>query len=321
MLEYVKLGGSDLKVSRMALGTWQWGSREWGWGKGYGKDDVMAALNRGLDLGVNFVDTAEIYGRGVSERLVGEAIRDRRDEVVIATKVSPWHLRYGSVIKAAERSLDRLGVSTIDLYQIHFPNPLIPIKGTIRAMEKLVQDGKIRYIGVSNFGVKKLKEAQEAAKSCEIVANQVRYNMIDRGVEKEMIAYSKSSDVTILAYSPLAQGVLVGRRPSSIIQSTNILFTPQNLKRLEPLLETLRDISAKRGKTVAQVSLNWLLKDENVIPIPGVKKVTHVEDNIGAVDWRLTQGELDITEEAFGSFKKEKRLSYLRVLFRLLLRR
>ncbi|MEE9586247.1 MAG: aldo/keto reductase, partial [Nitrososphaerales archaeon] len=276
---------------------------------------------KGLDLGVNFVDTAEIYGQGLSEKLVGEAIRERRDDVVIATKVSPWHLRYGGVIKAANRSLERLGVSTIDLYQIHFPNPVFPIKNTMRAMEKLVTDGKVRHIGVSNFGVKKLREAQEATKSNEIVSNQVKYNMVERSIEKELLEYSKSSNVTILAYSPLAQGVLVGRQPSSMIQSANILFAPQNLKQLEPLLETLRDIAVKRGKTMAQVALNWLLKDEIVILIPGIKKVKHVEDNIGAADWRLTQNELERIEKAFGSFKKEKRWSYPRMLLRLLLRR
>ncbi len=320
-MEYVVLGGSDLKVSRVCLGTWQWGSREWGWGKGYGKDDVVNALRVGLDLGVNFVDTAEIYGRGDSERLLGEAIRGRRDQVVIASKVSPWHLRYDSVIKAADRSLERLGVSVIDLYQIHWPNPLVPVKDTVRAMEKLVRDGKVRYIGVSNFGVKRLKAAQAAAKSSEIVSNQVKYNMVERGIERDTLPYAKSGNVSVLAYSPLAQGLLAERTPHSGAQAVNVLFSPTNMRRLEPLLETLRDISAKRGRTMAQVALNWLLKDEAVIPIVGVKNERHVRDSAEAVGWALTQEELERIDTVFNLFEKDKLLSYLRMLLRLVSRR
>ena len=319
-MEYVKLGKSDLKVSKICLGTWQWGSREWGWGKGYGKDDAVRSLNRALDLGVNFVDTAEIYGGGASETILGEAIKGRRSEVVIASKVAPWHLRYESVIKAAERSRTRLGVSEIDLYQIHFPNPLVPIKSTIRAMEKLVQDGKVRYIGVSNFSVKKLKEAQEAAQSNEIVSNQVKYSLLERKVVDDLLPYSKENNISVLAYSPLAQGVLAERKPSSSIQMMNILFSPENVSRLEPLLQAIRSVASEQGKTVTQVALNWLLKDDNVIPIVGVKREQHVEDNVGAVGWKLTREEISRIDDVFSRFKKERFRSYLWMLPRLVLR-
>ncbi len=319
-MEYVKLGKSDLKVSKICLGTWQWGSREWGWGKGYDKDDAVRALNRALDLGVNFVDTAEIYGRGASEKILGEAVKGRRSEVVIATKVAPWHLRYESVLKAAERSLTRLGVSEIDLYQVHFPNPVVPIRSTIRAMEKLVRDGKVRHIGVSNFGVKRLKEAQEAAQSSEIVSDQVKYSLIERKVVDDLLPYSKENNISILAYSSLAQGVLAERSASSSIQMMNILFSPENLKRLEPLLQTMRSVASERGKTVTQVALNWLLKDDNVIPIAGVKREQHVEDNAGAVGWKLTREEIGRIDDVFSQFRKERFRSYLWMLPHLVLR-
>ncbi|MCL5317831.1 MAG: aldo/keto reductase [Thaumarchaeota archaeon] len=320
-MEYVKLGKSDLKVSKICLGTWQLGSKEWGWGKGYYKDDAIEAVSRALDLGVNFMDTAEIYGQGASERILGEAIRRRRNEVVIATKVAPWHLRYESVVKAADRSLARLGVSEIDLYQIHFPNPLIPIRSTIRAMEKLVHDGKVRYIGVSNFSVKRLKQAQEAAQSSEIVSNQVKYSLIERKiVDDGLLQYSKENSISILAYSPLAQGVLAERSASSSIQLMNILFSPENHRRLEPLLQTMRSVASERGKTVSEVALNWLLKDENVIPIVGVKRKSHVEQNAGAIGWKLTQEEIGRIDDAFSHFKKERFRSYLWMLPRLVSR-
>lgn len=170
-MEYVRLGRSDLKVSVFGMGTWQIGSGSWGWEKDFTKQDVTEALNYGLDPGVNFVDTAEIYGGGRSEEVIGEVIKGRREEVVLASKVTPTHLTYKGVLKACDRSLRRLQVSTIDLYQIHFPNPIIPLRQTMKAMETLASQEKIRYVGVSNFGTGRTRKALLALKSAQLVSN------------------------------------------------------------------------------------------------------------------------------------------------------
>ena len=206
-MEFKELGKSGIKISNIGLGTWQWGSREWGWGRRYGKKDVLEAFQKAVDLGINFIDTAEIYGRGKSEELIGEAIRGHREDVVIATKVWPWNLSYGSLTRAADRSLRRLGVDVIDLYQIHWPNPIFPISNTMKSMKKLVQAGKIRSVGVSNFNLTKMKAAQESLAPLDLASNQVKYNLLDRGVESALLPYAEASKITVIAYSPLAFGL------------------------------------------------------------------------------------------------------------------
>ena len=146
-MEFKELGKSGIKISAVGLGTWQWGSREWGWGRLYGKNDLVNAFDEAIEIGINLVDTAEVYGRGRSEQILGEAIRNHREQVVIATKVWPLNLGYGRLLKAADRSRRRLGIDVIDLYQVHWPNPLVPIRNTMKAMKKLVQDGKVRCVG------------------------------------------------------------------------------------------------------------------------------------------------------------------------------
>lgn len=324
-MDYVTLGRSDLKVSVVGLGAWQWGSSAWGWGKEYGREEVKAAFERALELGINFVDTAELYGGGLSEQLLGEFLRSRRNEVVVATKVSPWHLRYGSVLKAAANSLKRLAVSTIDLYQLHWPNPVVPIKSTMKAMEKLVRDGKVRHIGVSNFGRTRLQAANEALARSQIVSNQVKYNLLQRTIEKELLPYAKEQGISIIAYSPLAQGLLTGKYaethlPPKGVRSFNVLFSPRNLKRVSPLLNVLREIGRERGKTVAQVALNWLIKDPAVFTIPGAKNPKQIEENAGASGWQLNRDELQRIEVAWLGFKPDRVQSILRLAVRAIFR-
>jgi len=320
---YTTLGATDLKVSQIGFGTWQWGDKWWGWGKDYAEHDVVGILRRGLELGVNFVDTAEIYGGGISEQMVGKAVKDIRDQIVIATKVSPTHATYNGVLKACERSLKRLGIKTIDLYQYHWPNPVIPISQTMRAMEKLVEQGKIRYIGISNFSLKQLIKAEEALKREVIVSNQVKYNMLERGCERELLPYARKRKVTIIAYSPLAQGVLTGKytsknRPRDPLRKLNILFDPQNLAKLEPLQQTLNRIAEEKGKSTGQIALNWLIKDPSVMAIPGVKSLRQAEENAGAGDFRLDERELRLIEEVYSQIKLSRLGSMLRIPLRLL---
>jgi len=320
---YVELGRTGLKVSQIGVGCWQIGSRSWGWGAEYGEEEVIQAIRTAIDHGVNFIDTAEIYGGGESEKIVGRAIKEIKEKVIIATKVWPTHLTHDGVLKACERSLSRLGVDVIDLYQIHWPNPFIPINQTMRAMERLVKEGKIRHIGLCNFSLKQFIRAQEVLKREEIVSNQVKYNMIEREAEKELIPYAEKNKITIIAYSPLAQGLLTGKydpasRPRDYVRRINILFDEENLKRLLPLIQLLKEIAGRRGKTPAQVALNWLIRRSEVIAIPGAKRPAQAEENAGAADFKLTDDELRIIEETLRNIRIRKTVSLLKIPLRLL---
>jgi diketogulonate reductase-like aldo/keto reductase len=217
-----------------------------------GRHEKIAALKRGLELGINLIDTAEIYE---TEDTVAEAIEgQRRDDLFIATKVTQNHLRYDEVLKAAEKSLKKLRISYIDLYMIHWPNLRVPIKDTMKAMEKLVKDGKVRFIGVSNFSLEQMKIAQEALANNKLVSNQVEYNLKDRKIEKRLLPYCEKNHVAIMAYSPIAGGALAN--PG---------------KTLKAIME---EISRNHcGKTPAQIALNWLITKSKVIfPIPRASK-------------------------------------------------
>jgi aryl-alcohol dehydrogenase-like predicted oxidoreductase len=302
-LEFKELGKSKIKVSAIGLGTWQWGAREWGWGREYGRADVLAAFQKAFELGINFVDTAEIYGWGKSERLVGEAIKGHRDEVVIATKVWPWNLSSGRLMRAADRSAQRLGIDVIDLYQIHWPNPIFPISNTMKTMKRLVQLGKVRSVGISNFNLTKTKAAREALSPVDLASNQVKYNLIDRKVEADLLPYVQSSNITIIAHTPLARALLSGRytsqhRPASLAQAASPKFSSGNLTRMNNLQQTLSSIATAHNKTPAQIALNWLIGKQNVVAIPGTKTATHVESSAGATGWRLTENEKQRLESA-----------------------
>jgi len=214
-----------------------------------------------------------MYG---TEGAVGKAIADIRDKVFLATKVSPQHLHYDDLIKAAEGSLSRLDTKILDLYMIHWPNPRIPIKETMKAMEDLVKKGKIRHIGVSNFSVEDLKEAQAAMSSQEIVSNQVEYNLATRGVEDELIPFCKEQKITIVAYSPLSRGQVSKKKD-----------------------EVLDKIASKYGKTIAQVALNFLTREENVVAIPKTDNTQHVKENCEASGWRLSEADIKLIDARF----------------------
>ncbi|MHA1271725.1 MAG: aldo/keto reductase [Candidatus Helarchaeota archaeon] len=296
-MKYLELGKDKTKVSVIGLGTWQFGTKGWGYGKEFGKDDAIRLINLAIDKGVNLLDTAELYGDGKSEDIIGYAIKERKDEVFIASKVFLTHLSYSKVLKACEKSLKRLNVKTIDLYQIHWPNPLFKLKSTIKALDKLVDDGKIRYIGVSNFNEKRLEKARSLSKH-EIVTDQVRYNLLCLRSEKSLIPYCKDNDIKIIAYSPLAQGLLTGkydiknRLKKKGARRTNAWFAPPNLKKATPMINKLKEIAKKYDKTPAQVALNWLLSNNIVFVIPGAKNTKQLEQNIGSLDFNLSQTEI-----------------------------
>lgn len=311
-MEFKELGKTGIKISSIGLGTWQWGSREWGWGYSYGKKEVLEAFEKAREVGINFIDTAEIYGQGKSEKLLGIALHDCREDFVIATKVWPLNLTYGRVLRAADRSLRRLGLDVIDLYQIHWPNRIIPIRNTMKAMKKLVADGKVRCIGVSNFNLKQMDAAEKALAPLDLASNQVKYSLLDRNIESELLPAAERDKVTIIAYSPLAKGLLTGKyaenknKPSSLVQKSSPRFSTRNLKQMEPILQTLSNIAIAHQKTPSQVALNWLISKNGVVAIPGTKTPDNVADNAGSMDWRMTQDEARILEKTVAEVRFDR---------------
>jgi|TARA_B100000315_G_scaffold242552_1_gene264859 aryl-alcohol dehydrogenase-like predicted oxidoreductase len=268
-MDYVRLGKSGLAIPALGMGTWGNGFRP-----GASISRSIDALRKGLNLGMTFIDTAESYGSGFSEKIVGEAIKGRRNEVIIATKVSASHLSYEDVLRSAEKSLKRLNIGYIDLYQIHSPKTPIPVDETMRAMERLIDEGKIGAIGVSNFSVDQTMEAQEALSKCELMSNQVKYSLLDREIEFDILPYCQREKITVIAYTPIATGEVLTRRISG----------------------RLREIGNKYGKTPIQVALNWLLMKDGVIAIPKALKLEHLEENVGAVGWKLSNEDIRFLE-------------------------
>lgn len=291
-VRYREVGGA--RVSVVGLGTWQFGSVEWGYGEGYAAVEAVVIVNRALDLGVNLIDTAEVYGGGRSESIVGSVLAGRasRADAFVATKLWPVGAVAAVVERRGRRSAGRLGVDVIDLYQVHWPNPLVPLGSTMAGMRRLVDSGVVRHVGVSNFSRRRW-QAAERALGGPVIANQVRYNLVSRRPERRVLPWSASAGRLVIAYSPLAQGLLggeygVGRRPSSALRRANPLFLPENLRRAEPLLDVLRSVASDRGATPAQVALAWALRRPNTVVIPGARTVAQLESNVAAAELDLS---------------------------------
>jgi hypothetical protein len=268
-MEYKELGRTGEKIPVLGLGTWEMSLE---------KNNAVKAIEFAIKEGMNLIDTAEIYD---TEDIVGEAIQSfKRDDVFIATKVSPNHFRYNDVIRACDASLKRLGIKQIDLYQLHWPNPKIPIEETMKAMEKLVEEGKIRYIGVSNFSVQEMIEAQEALSKNEIVSNQVEYSLLVRYVEKEgILDFCKKEKITLIAYRPLVKG--------------KIFTLPENSE----IFKILKKLSEKYNKTISQIALNWLISKQRVVAIPKSVNIEHIKENLGAIGWKMDKDDIKILEQ------------------------
>lgn len=277
-MEFKKLGRSKVEISALGLGTWGIGgfsSRHLG-----GDEDAVQALCLGLELGMRFIDTAEMYASGHSEEVVARAVGEEREKVFIATKVSAENLSYDRVLRACKSSLRRLKTNYIDLYQIHWPNPRIPIAETMKAMEKLVEEGKVRNVGVSNFSVKQTREAQNALSKIDLASNQVEYSLVERSIEEDLLPYCTKEHITMIAYSPIARGnITSGGRAEQ--------------------WRTFDEIARKYAKTRAQVALNWLIAKEAVVAIPKAANLQHVRENAGAVGWNLSREDHDALSAAF----------------------
>ena len=280
-------------MSVIGLGTWQFGSTEWGYGRQYASNDAVAIVHRALDLGVNVIDTAEIYGPGRSEKIVGEAIRGRRDEVFLATKLFLIGLPM-QVGARARGSARRLGVECIDLYQQHWPSPALPVRYAMPRYRRLVEDGLVAHIGVSNFSTRGWQAAEQAA-GMPVLSNQVQFSLVHRSPEVDMVPYAQQHDRVVIAYSPLAQGLLSGRyqaSPPSNFRRLRSEFRASSRARIEPLIGALKDIGSAHDATAAQVALAWLLSKPNVIAIPGASSIKQLEDNVAAADLVLSADEV-----------------------------
>jgi aryl-alcohol dehydrogenase-like predicted oxidoreductase len=306
-VRFVEVRG--VKVSAIGLGTWQFGSLEWGYGRHYVDRDALEITRRALDLGVNLIDTAEIYGLGRSERTVGRAIAGRRDEAFVASKVFPLVAVAPVVVARARASARRLGVESIDLYQVHWRSPLVPLASTVAGMAVAQRQGLIRHVGVSNFSVAQWRQA-DAALRAPVLSNQVQYSLVDRHPEAELLRWAESEHRLVIAYSPLAQGLLgarydAGHRPGRM-RTANPLFLPDNLQRAVPLLDTLREIAADHQATPAQVALAWVIRHPNVVAIPGASSVAQLEANVAAADLELSDEEARRLAEASDRFRPRR---------------
>jgi len=303
-MKYVEVGGA--RMSAIGLGTWQFGSREWGYGNDYAERDAIAIVHRALDVGITLFDTAEIYAFGRSERILGRALEGRRDDAFLATKIFPAFPVGPVVLQRARGSIRRLGVKCIDLYQIHQPNPVVPLSSTMPAFAQLIDEGLVRHAGVSNYALARWQAADQAL-GRPVLSNQVPFNLVDRRPERELLPWAQAHDRLIIAYSPLAQGLLSGRydaehRPAGMVRVNSPAFLPENLRLAEPLIDVLRTVAAAHDATPSQVALAWLIRRPNVVVIPGASSVAQVEVNAAAAELELSDDEDDALCRASDDF-------------------
>ncbi len=289
-MKYVEAGGA--RVSVIGLGAWQFGTAEWGYGEDYASGEALTIVQHALDRGVNLIDTAEMYGFGRSERIVGQAIKGHREKVFLATKLFPVGLPF-QVASRARGSARRLGVDRIDLYQQHWPSPMFPAGATMPRMRKLVESGLVMHVGVSNHSLAQWQTAEKAFGG-PVLSNQVKFNLLDRGPERDLVPWAKENGRIVIAYSPLAQGLLSGKYLTSVPRNLRRLrpaFSASSRARLRPLIAALGEIATRHGATPAQVALAWVIRKPNVVAIPGASSVNQMEQNAAAADIDLTDEE------------------------------
>lgn len=297
--KYVHLGKTEIKISHIGLGIMQWRDIELGPSDAPINKDIQEIYQTSVDSGINFFDSAEMYGYGRSETHLGRCLKAMPKDIVIATKFMPfpWRLTKGELRAALMRSLNRLGISHVDLYQMHWPIPPVPIKSWMDAMADAVSDGLVRAVGVSNYSPSQTTKAFEALAKRQIplASNQVKYSLLDRRPEKSgLVDVCRDLSVTIIAYSPLEKGILSGK------------YTPENLptgyrswrynrtylQKIQPLMEAIHQIGdAHHGMTYAQVVLNWLAC-KGIVPIPGARNQMQAVENAGGLGWQLTTEEV-----------------------------
>ncbi|MEG3436224.1 aldo/keto reductase [Pannus brasiliensis CCIBt3594] len=296
-METRSLGKTDIQITPILVGTWQAGKRMW---TGIDDGESVRAIRAAFDAGITTVDTAEVYGEGHSEQIVARALSDVRDRAVYCTKVFANHLQYSQAIEACDRSLQNLNTDYIDLYQIHWPSgtwntQIVPIEETMRALTDLKEQGKIRAIGVSNFSRAQLEEASRYGR---IESVQPPYSLFWRWAEKELTPYCIENEISILAYSPLAQGLLTGKFREGFQlkegdhRSKNKLFTGENFRRVQKALIELQPIAERKNCTLAQLALAWLIRQPRTHVIAGVRNAAQAINNAKAIAVELSAGDL-----------------------------
>ena len=295
------------KISKIGLGTWQFGSREWGYGDRYADADADAIVRRALELGVTLFDTAEIYGFGRSERILGRALGENRESVFLATKLLPVLPVAPVVEQRAVASADRLGARMLDLYQVHQPNPLVRDGTIMRGMAALQRVGLVGEVGVSNYSLPRWRAAENAL-GHRVLSNQVPYSLVARSPERDLLPFAQASGHMVLAYSPLGQGLLSGRydrdhRPANRVRAANPLFLPENLERAGELIATLREVAGAHSVTAAQIALAWVIRHPAVAAIPGASNVEQLERNVAAAEIDLTDDEYQTLADAAARFR------------------
>lgn len=291
---------NHVSLPSLGIGTWSWGDRLfWGYGSDYGETEVAQAFEAAIANGATFFDTAEVYGLGESERLIGRFLKQTTQPVQIATKYFPlpWRFNAQAVAETLNDSLKRLQVEQVALYQVHMPFSFLMSQQTLmEALAKEVERGRILTVGVSNYSAEQMQEAHTllAQYNVPLAVNQVRYSLLTRKIEQNgILELARKLGITILAYSPLDQGLLTGKytpENTAIVQGARKLdpkFSVAGLNKIEPVITKLKELGSKYDKTPAQVALNWLIMQDNVIPIPGAKSAKQAQDNAGAMGWGL----------------------------------
>ncbi len=309
-METIRLGQDGPSVTPLCIGTWAWGDKLfWNYGKNYGSAQVREAFKVALEVGTTFFDTAEVYGFGLSEDLLGQFMQQSDRPVQIATKYgpAPWRFTAQSVSDALTASLKRLGVERVALYQVHWPFSFFMSQETLmNALADEVKRGRIEAVGISNYSADEMRQAHQllAARGVRLAVNQVRYSLLSRQIESNgILDTARQLGVTIVAYSPLSQGLLTGKyTPDSSetprdARRIDPRFSKDGLHKIEPVISLLRQLGEKHQRTPAQVALNWLIAQGNVIPIAGAKTAEQVRQNGGALGWRLSDEELAQIEQ------------------------
>ncbi len=305
-MEYVELGKTGLKVSRIGLGAWQF-SNAWGLTE---YEKAKSVVSKALELGINFFDTAMVYGRGTSESVLGRALKDlgvKRDDIVVSTKIPGDFLNPVDIPLAVEKSLKLLGFDHVDVLLAHWPPCWhnYPTRVYARGLEKLVNQGKVSYLGLSDFPVELVESFRSNLARHDVEVLQLRYNLLERWVEEEHIPYAEKHRMSVQAWSPIAKGALTGKYTLDNlpkfedVRAGDPVFHPENFSSVQQLVELLKSVAEKYGKTPVQVALNWLVSSSPaVIPIPGAKSPAQVEELAGSLGWRLSFSDWRQLDEA-----------------------
>jgi aryl-alcohol dehydrogenase-like predicted oxidoreductase len=294
-MQYVEVDG--LRLSKVGLGTWQFGSREWGYGADYAATTAPALLARALELGITMLDTAEAYGPGTSERIIGQFLDDLtpddRAGLIVATKFTPIAPAEPIVARQVRGSLARLRTDALDLLYVHWKNPFVSARRVAQAVRPLVEAGMVRRVGVSNFTLEQWRDAESALRA-PAMANQVRFNLLTPGPAEDLVPHAAAMGRVVVAYSPLAQGLLTAsdgapktgmRRLGSMAPGAPKTVAPE-------LLRALTEIAGDHGATPAQVSLAWVMGHPNTVVIPGARTLEQLEQNAAAADLELSPDEM-----------------------------